>query len=84
MAAGNRVIRMSCIPSITAISTARPPATAASIAGEGHVATVDVFKADCEINWLVGCTDEEIELALATHRTGSQGAKRIRRGDTND
>lgn len=51
---------------------------------EHPIVTGGVFKADCEINWLVGCTDQEIDLALATHRTGSQGAKRIRRGDTND
>lgn len=40
----------------------------------GAIVTVDTFKEDCEIKWLIGCTDAEIELALATHRTASQGA----------
>ncbi len=47
----------------------------------GAIVTVDVFKADCEVKWLIGCTDEEIALALATHQTGSQDAMLIRRTD---
>ncbi len=47
----------------------------------GVIVTVDVFKADCEVKWLIGCTDEEIALALATHQTGCQGAMLIRRTD---
>jgi inorganic pyrophosphatase len=45
----------------------------------GAIVTVDVVKADCEIKWLIGCTGEEAELALATHRTEWQGAMLIRR-----
>jgi inorganic pyrophosphatase len=40
----------------------------------GAVATVDVVKADSEVKWLVGCTDDELEAALATHRTQWQAA----------
>lgn len=50
----------------------------------GAIVTVDVFKADCEIKWLVGCTPEESELALATHRTTLQGAILLSRPDTNN
>lgn len=40
----------------------------------GAIVTVDLVKADCEIKWLVGCTDEETERALDTHRTACQAA----------
>lgn len=51
----------------------------AQLAVTGAIVTVDVFKADCEIKWLIGCTAAEADLALATHRTGSQGAMLIHR-----
>ncbi len=35
----------------------------------GAIVTVDVVKADSEVKWLVGCTADEMERALATHRT---------------
>ncbi len=34
----------------------------------GAIVTVDVFKEDCEIKWLIGCTGDETALALATHK----------------
>jgi inorganic pyrophosphatase len=40
----------------------------------GAVVTVDVIKADSEVKWLVGCTGEEMQAALATHRTAWQAA----------
>lgn len=48
----------------------------------GAIVTVDVYKADCEIKWLIGCTEREAALALATHRTEWQAAILIQRGDT--
>ena len=43
--------------------------------------TVDVFKADCEIKWLIGCTEAKAALALATHRTEWQAAMPIHRAN---
>jgi inorganic pyrophosphatase len=40
----------------------------------GAFLTVDLVKRDAEVKLLVGCTPEEAEHALATHRTGSQAA----------
>lgn len=45
----------------------------------GAIVTVDVFKADCEIKWLIGCTEGDAALALATHRTACQAAVLIHR-----
>lgn len=43
------------------------------------IATVDAFKRDAEVKLLVGCTREEVEAALATHRTIYQAAVLILR-----
>jgi inorganic pyrophosphatase len=40
----------------------------------GAIVTVDTHKADSEVKWLIGCTPEEMALALATHRTEWQAA----------
>lgn len=40
----------------------------------GAVVTVDLVKADSEVKWLIGCTADEMQLALATHRTEWQAA----------
>lgn len=40
----------------------------------GAVITVDTHKADSEVKWLIGCTIEEMYLALSTHRTEWQAA----------
>ena len=45
----------------------------------GAVVTVDIVKADAEVKWLIGCTPDEMEAALATHRTEWQAAILIRR-----
>lgn len=43
----------------------------------GAVLTVDVMKADAEVKWLIDCTPDEMEAALATHRTAWQAAMLI-------
>jgi inorganic pyrophosphatase len=45
----------------------------------GAVVTVDIVKADSEVKWLIGCTESEMDAALATHRTEWQAAILIRR-----
>ncbi len=45
----------------------------------GLIVTVDQFKRDSEIKLLLGCTADEMALALATHRTGQQQALLLRR-----
>lgn len=45
----------------------------------GVVVTVDAFRKDAEIKVLIGCTAEEMAIAAATHRTGSQAAMLIER-----
>jgi inorganic pyrophosphatase len=51
------------------------------LAVTGAIATVDVVKADSEVKWLVGCTHEEMQSALNTHRTEWQAAILIVRAD---
>ena len=46
----------------------------------GVIVTVDVAKADSEVKWLVGCTGDEMRLALETHRTEWQAAVLLVRG----
>jgi inorganic pyrophosphatase len=41
----------------------------------GAIVTGDVYKADSEVKWLVGCTEVEMTAALATHRTAHQAAQ---------
>jgi len=45
----------------------------------GAIVTVDVYKADCEVKWLIGCTEADAELALTTHRAEWQAAMLLRR-----
>jgi len=45
----------------------------------GAIVTVDTHKADSEVKWLVGCTPEEMQRALDTHRTEWQAAILIMR-----
>ncbi len=45
----------------------------------GVIVTVDGFKSDTEIKWLIGCTPQEMDVALATHRTEHQAALLIPR-----
>ena len=45
----------------------------------GAIITIDVMKADSEVKWLIGCTDEEMDAALATHRTMWQAAILLKR-----
>lgn len=40
----------------------------------GAVITVDTHKADSEVKWLIGCTADEMSVALSTHRTEWQAA----------
>jgi inorganic pyrophosphatase len=40
----------------------------------GAIMTVDVRKGDAEVKWLISCTPDEMEAALATHCTESQAA----------
>lgn len=51
----------------------------AAVAVTGAVVTVDVVKRDSEVKWLIGCTEDEMRAALATHRTEWQAAILIRR-----
>ncbi len=53
-------------------SLASPCVTAA-------IVTVDVFKRDAEVKLLIGCTPDEVQLALATHNQQSQAGLLIRR-----
>jgi inorganic pyrophosphatase len=45
----------------------------------GVIVTVDVVKQDTELKWLIGCTAEEIQAALDTHRTSQQAAMLVPR-----
>jgi inorganic pyrophosphatase len=45
----------------------------------GVVYTVDTYKRDMEAKILLGCTSEERQIILATHRTGSQAATLVER-----
>ncbi len=47
----------------------------------GILTTVDLFKRDSEIKLLLGCTEEDIQLALNASNTGSQSAMLIRRNE---
>lgn len=47
----------------------------------GVICTVNLDKRDAEIKLLVGCTPDEIALALATHNTGAQAGLLILRPD---
>jgi inorganic pyrophosphatase len=38
------------------------------------IVTIDVHKRDAEVKLLIGCTNEEMQRALATHRTNWQAA----------
>ena len=40
----------------------------------GNIYTVDLRKRDVEAKLLLGCTHEEMQLALAFHQSGSQAA----------
>lgn len=43
------------------------------------IVTIDFHKRDAELKLLVGCTDDEVSFALATHQSDSQAARLIRR-----
>jgi inorganic pyrophosphatase len=45
----------------------------------GVVYTADIYKRDIEAKILLGCTREETQRILATHRTGSQAAMLLER-----
>ncbi len=45
----------------------------------GVVYTVDTYKRDMEAKILLGCTRDEMQIILATHRTGSQAAMLVER-----
>lgn len=45
----------------------------------GIISAVDLLKRDAETKILLGCTADEANAALATHRTGSQSAILIER-----
>lgn len=45
----------------------------------GAIVTVDTHKGDAELKLLIGCTDDEMRTALATHRTEWQDALLIGR-----
>jgi inorganic pyrophosphatase len=45
----------------------------------GVVYTADTYKRDIEAKILLGCTREEMQRILATHRTGSQAAMLVER-----
>lgn len=45
----------------------------------GVIATIDTDKHDAELKLLIGCTEQEMRAALATHRTEWQDALLIRR-----
>ncbi len=51
------------------------------LAVTGAIVTVDVVKSDSEVKWLVGCTADEMDAALATHRTEWQAALLIVRNE---
>ena len=46
----------------------------------GVILTVDVFKNNCEIKLLVGCTPDEADTALHIHDADSQAALLVLRG----
>jgi len=45
------------------------------------IVTVDLDKRDAEFKLLLGCTGEEIQLALAVHNWGAQAGKLVERHD---
>jgi len=45
----------------------------------GVIVTVDTYKSDTELKWLIGCTPAEMSAALSTHRTAHQAAVLILR-----
>ncbi len=45
----------------------------------GVICTVDLVKRDSEIKLLLGCTPEEMRIALRTHQTGPQAGLLILR-----
>lgn len=45
----------------------------------GVVYTVDTYKRNMEAKILLGCTRDEMQAILATHRTGSQAAMLVER-----
>ncbi len=45
----------------------------------GVVYTVDTYKRDMEAKILLGCTRDEMQTILATHRTGAQAAMLVER-----
>jgi inorganic pyrophosphatase len=47
----------------------------------GVICTVNLDKRDSEIKVLLGCTPDEIDLAVATHNTGMQAGLLITRPD---
>ena len=46
----------------------------------GVIVSVDLFKRDAEIKVLLGCTEEEMQVALGNHNAASLGAMLVRRG----
>jgi len=46
----------------------------------GVIVSVDLFKRDAEIKVLLGCTEEEMQVALGNHNAASLGATLVRRG----
>ena len=45
----------------------------------GAIVTVDLLRRDAEVKLLVGCTDEEAELALTAHQSGAQAGLLVTR-----
>lgn len=45
----------------------------------GVIVTVDLWKHDSELKWLIACTHDEAQQAVSTHRTGAQTAMLILR-----
>jgi inorganic pyrophosphatase len=45
----------------------------------GAIVTIDLRKRDAEVKLLVGCTEDQMRVALATHQTDAQAAILVRR-----
>ncbi len=45
------------------------------------IVSIDAHKRDAELKLLIGCTEDEMQAALATHHTNWQVARLIRRSD---
>lgn len=45
----------------------------------GLIVTVDMGKQDSELKWLIGCTHNEMEVAMGMHRTENQASMLILR-----